>query len=568
MQLLILDTSQIQPYVFGSNRLRENIGASYLVAQATGQWALEKMPAPHNVADAQALTLNNDQWIERDGLRAEVIYVGGGNVVALFADRAEAEKYVRAYSRYLLQRAPGLQVVFWHEPFVWDGTRPGLHQAVQDGFRHLAQKKQGRNYSAPLMGLGVTEMCRSTALPAVALSPKIKNDDSSVYPISAEIQAKLNAAYQQGRALSLADRRLQAYLPCPDGYEYPRDFDDLGRSEAEQSYIAVVHADGDGMGSRFRAVGQGLSNRAYIDAIRNFSIQVDAAARQALQNTVQTLVAKLTQRQGDTLVHQSTFGDRLTEVVLQAADEASSAYYLPFRPLVFGGDDVTFVCDGRLGLALALEYMGRFAVHAANLSTKQGGTTVTASAGVAVVKSHYPFARAYALAVDLARSAKSYKRQIKALGAGLDWHFARSGLSGDVQTIREREYTAPPGRLTLRPVIVGDNPAHAQRTWRVIESGVTAFQDVYPVTQRPAEPNWSVRRNKVKALREVLREGGTAVTQFRVKFNKGETLPVVGADAGMTNWPETGWQLGSCGYFDAIEMLDWYIPFHPQGEVQ
>ena len=112
MQLLILDTSQIQPYVFGSNRLRENIGASYLVAQATGQWALEKMPAPHNVADAQALTLNNDQWIERDGLRAEVIYVGGGNVVALFADRAEAEKYVRAYSRYLLQRAPGLQVVF------------------------------------------------------------------------------------------------------------------------------------------------------------------------------------------------------------------------------------------------------------------------------------------------------------------------------------------------------------------------------------------------------------------------------------------------------------------------
>lgn len=42
MQLLILDTSQIQPYVFGSNRLRENIGASYLVAQATGQWGLWK----------------------------------------------------------------------------------------------------------------------------------------------------------------------------------------------------------------------------------------------------------------------------------------------------------------------------------------------------------------------------------------------------------------------------------------------------------------------------------------------------------------------------------------------
>jgi hypothetical protein len=41
MELVIVDTAQIQPYVFGSNRLRENIGGSHLVAQATGAWALE-----------------------------------------------------------------------------------------------------------------------------------------------------------------------------------------------------------------------------------------------------------------------------------------------------------------------------------------------------------------------------------------------------------------------------------------------------------------------------------------------------------------------------------------------
>jgi hypothetical protein len=41
--LLIVDTSQIQPYVFGSNRLRENIGASHLVASATDGWAKDAL---------------------------------------------------------------------------------------------------------------------------------------------------------------------------------------------------------------------------------------------------------------------------------------------------------------------------------------------------------------------------------------------------------------------------------------------------------------------------------------------------------------------------------------------
>jgi hypothetical protein len=40
MQLVIVDTAQIQTYIFGSNRLRENIGASHLVAEAAEGWAL------------------------------------------------------------------------------------------------------------------------------------------------------------------------------------------------------------------------------------------------------------------------------------------------------------------------------------------------------------------------------------------------------------------------------------------------------------------------------------------------------------------------------------------------
>lgn len=37
----VLDTGGIQPFIFGSNVLRENIGASELVHRATRLWAFE-----------------------------------------------------------------------------------------------------------------------------------------------------------------------------------------------------------------------------------------------------------------------------------------------------------------------------------------------------------------------------------------------------------------------------------------------------------------------------------------------------------------------------------------------
>lgn len=544
MQLLIIDTAQIQGYIFGSNRLRENIGASYLVAQATGEWALTHMPPNSNVSNGH-MDGDEKRRIEDNELTAEVIYAGGGNVVALFTDEPTAQEFTQNYSRDLIEKTPNLQVVVHHQPFDWVDS---LYEAVQAGFKALAQKKQRRTYSTPLLGLGVTEMCRSTAFPAVAQS--LYETDS--YPVSREV-------WQKEQAYGPAKDRLQEYLPVPPGYEYPRDFDDLGRSEGEQSYIAVVHADGDGMGRRFREVGRGKSNREYIEDIRRFSKTVNKIAQNALKDTIKALENLLKRCGGDKIQHTSPFGSLWAEVILQEVEGKDKVYYLPFRPIVFGGDDVTFVCDGRLGLSLALEYMGRFAAHSANRFEGQG--SVTASAGVAIVKSHYPFAQAYTITEELAKSAKHYRRE-KALDTGvIDWHFARSGILGSLEQVRRREYITPDGSLSLRPVTLGLNAAQSHRAWPVIAQGVTAFQDLNPEGKQ-RKPDWS-GRSKVKALRQALRDGPAAVQQFRAKYLDNKTLPNVATD--MSNWPEAGWQGEYCGYFDAIEMIDWFIPL-PQQE--
>lgn len=550
MYLVIVDTAQIQPYIFGSNRLRENVGASYLVAQSTTTWAKEavgQVSSRNNIKSDG--TLDGTKHIENpaNNLDAEVLYAGGGNFIALFRDEPLAKAFTCALSRKVLTDAPNLQLVIVHNSFDWSES---LAEKVKDTFKKLAEEKRARTLSAPLLGLGVTVMCRSTGLPAVAVAPAIRDDPAR--PASAEILAKLRVVKRKDGSLSEADLRLRELLPPPDGYDYPSQLDHLGGTRGEHNFIAVVHADGNGLGQRIMAIREKYpapsQNREYIKALRTFSEEVDKAAQQALRDVLDKLVARIQNDGGRRIVHRNALGKIIAEVQLRRED---GKWLLPFRPIVFGGDDVTFVCDGRLGLSLAIEYMRRLEEHTRNLPDGKG--RLTACAGIAIVKAHYPFARAYQLADELCRSAKNYRREIRGLrsdwdGSCLDWHFALSGLSGGIEEIRNREYRVQAGSLTLRPVALGATPQDSGRTWTVIEKGIAEFQG----------EGWAGRRNKVKALRDALREGPDAVEHFLTKFNEDHPLPEVGPL--LLNWKGTGWQGRYCGYFDALELADWFIP--------
>lgn len=535
MYLVMVDTTQIQPYIFGSNRLRENIGASYLVAQATGAWAHAAARAAAGGAEHCAPGSADDlRHIENTaGLEAEVVNDGGGNYRVLFRTSEQVERFARALSHTVLEKAPGLQIVMAHVEL-----QPGasLFEASEDLGLQLAGRKRERALPAPQLGLGVTLACQSTGLPASGIARPRKQD---AYPASPEIHAKLSATRP-------GDERLRALLDLAEGFDYPADLDKLGRSREEFSYIGVVHADGNGMGQRFRTVGQECrhDNLRYIETLRRLSQAVDEAGRAALRDTRDALMRRMVERADGKIVHCDWEGKPLVEIAPGEPDEPDAhVLFVPFRPIVFGGDDVTFVCDGRLALTLALEYLQHFEQRAQGLPGGPG----SACAGIAIVKSHYPFARAYALAEDLARSAKQHRRKEGIDGACLDWHFAMSGLAGDIEEIRRREYKVPAGDLTLRPVEVSAADARF-RTWPVINRGIDEFQG----------KDWAGRRNKVKALRDALRQGGDAVQAFLTKFNGGRSLPSVHPLP--ANWPQKGWQSEFCGYFDAVELADWFVP--------
>jgi len=501
--LTLLDTTGIQDYIFASNRLQENIGASELVYRATTLWAfdtLDKLKLQHNIDSSHPLdwTFKLDK-IEDGKLDAEVIQAAGGNTFILFKEKDNAIVFVKTLTLRLLKDAPGLTVLAQHL-HDFDFAKDSLFDARKTLEANMRQHKQTWLGHAATLGLGVTAMCESTGLPAVT---SLDGDNAGTL-ISAEVVAKRNFS-------QAANKRLDEQLePASDTYIYPFDLDKIGREKGEESYVAVVHADGNRMGEAAARLANGKPNREYITEIRTFSKKINEISLAALSRVV-------------ALVVQAVERDAIPLVV------EGGKKFLPLRPLVFGGDDVTFVCNGRIGLELAATYLETFRTEA-----EKHGLDLHASAGVSVVKLHYPFARAYALAEDLIASAKSLTRGENC--SALDWHFAQSGLSGSLEHIRKREYTVSDGKLYMRPMNLD--------TWHNVEKVIAAFSGEY----------WGEKRNKVIGLRESLRKGPDAVAKYIQDFALRDLPEIAGDEA-----RRTGWKDGICQYFDAIELLEHYV---------
>lgn len=97
----VIDATGIQKYIFGSNRLKENVGSSYLVKLVTDDWVKGCLKQLGNVHIPDA---NSNQWEprinENKEIIAELIYSGGGNRFLLFRDTEEnyAWKFTQSLS--------------------------------------------------------------------------------------------------------------------------------------------------------------------------------------------------------------------------------------------------------------------------------------------------------------------------------------------------------------------------------------------------------------------------------------------------------------------------------------
>ncbi|AKB19474.1 hypothetical protein [Methanosarcina sp. WWM596] len=531
-----IDTVGIQGYIFGSNNLKQNVGASGLVHFVTHELVYDELIKIGNsnierIDTELKYKIEHSKIIERDCLNSELIYSGGGNTVILFKNQELAKEFTKSYTKKVLLNAPGLQLIVAHSNFEWD--KNDLEKKVRETIHQkITQKKSNHvNPSSP-SGIGVNANCQYTGLPA---SETIQDDGKEIR-ISREVSSKLNF-------FRAANNRLLDNFLNKDKRDTNLDFvynaNEFG-SKDESSYMAVVHIDGNGMGKRIKEYSEKHKNdnREYINSIRSLSNSIKETSDKAVRTTISKLLESREYKDGKCKIGG----------IVEFQNK------LPFRPIIYGGDDITFVCDGRLGLNLSTFLLRQLTAEDNKLSD---GAPISARAGIAIVKTHYPFYQAIKLANNLAESAKSHINEIEKSScsangkvSAIDWHFASGGVVESIDNIREREYTVKDGKLNMRPLTLRGSTKTEWRTWETFLDIISKFKS----------KEWEGKHNKIMHLRDNLRDGPQAVERFinmyKNSLPKEEPLPKIKNNEGSD---KTGWIADRCTCFDAIEALDFFV---------
>jgi hypothetical protein len=144
-------------------------------------------------------------------------------------------------------------------------------------------------------------------------------------------------------------------------------------------------------------------------------------------------------------------------------------------PLIIGGDDLTVVCDGHYALEFTRVFLQAFEqeteIHEGITPIAQqafGVGRLSACAGVAVIKRHFPFSVAYGLAEQLIKSAKIVKRHTTCKVtdsiapstpfpcSAIDFHILYDTSGIDLKDIQAKLSPEANTQLYNRPYIVSD----------------------------------------------------------------------------------------------------------------
>lgn len=429
MHLLHIETSGNQRFIFATNKLRENVGASELIWRV-GQFAAAAA--------------------ERPGCRT--IIATSGKATILASDEESARAIVREVTSRAAREAPGVPVHGAITPF--DPTHEPLRDALAR-VRLVHESLRGTipSPAARFLRLPCVADCVTSGLPA-AIPGKHFHGSSGPAGVgdlrSAVSQAKWIAAESGIKRLAEAagDVPVMRTVAQLDALE-----------EDELDWLAVIHADGNGLGELLMHFDQIVERAApgggwdvHARLLREFSETLDQCTREAFAEAVAS--------------------------IWKARRGRSQASPLPLVPLVLGGDDLTVVCDGRFAVAFAREFLEAFERRTATglvgelsaLRPGAGSPGLSACAGVAIIKPHFPFHAAYELAEDLLASAKQVKQRVpESPCSALDFHVLYDSSDASLERIRTAlRLEGGETNLTARPYVVSsgfdDHPWVAPRT--------------------------------------------------------------------------------------------------------
>lgn len=465
---VLIESGSNQDYIFSSNRRAYAVGASHLLKQI-----------PNWVEAA----------VKRRGNRVDPVVITSSKAMLLVDDPNDGLTIVRYVTERAVTEAPGLDIWGYVEP---------LPDAVGDPMGRLttvlaAHAEQRWRRAQPVARAPMTPFlmgCGFTGRPAAQLW---KRGDTKV-PASAQAVAILGQA-------SSARREMTALLP---NHEEAIASTDDGEELVNAGWVAVIHVDGN-------EIGQKIVGITDIEILRSFSQDLEDATLGALREAVSQ-------------VSKGAIAEPKEDSSAQTADGAGAGTVEGWLlPLIVGGDDITVACDARYAVQFTRAYLTEFERLTAqsDVITGVAGSHLTASAGIAVVKPHFPFGSAYALAEELAGSTKrALKANANAAAhrSGYDFHVLRDSVIRSLSDMRIGEVAHGLGNISLDtgPWLAPPQTRPPEESEWVVAHDDQQLIDQVVAMVSDAEKDLS--QSERRRLRDALQAGGTAMDALKERF--------------------------------------------------
>jgi hypothetical protein len=358
--------SGIQGFIFQTNKLKEIVGASELVEQIC--------------------TTVFDKYAKS----GESVVRAAGNIKHIFDNKEDCENAVKKFPRKVMTMAPGITI---NQAVVAINVDLSDYADKANEIEKLLHTQRNKPLRSLTLGLIAIHRSPSTGLPAV------KESDDGMIDEASEKKIQQHQATRKLVEKSFGKNFLHEEIAY-----------DIENITDKNDWIAVVHADGNGMGAIFRETGKNK------DKMKIFSKRVSEITETAAQ-------------QAFGFIDENYEWDDI----------------IPVRPVVLGGDDLTLICRADLAVDYTKTFLTAFEEESKrslkDLNIAGGEKGLTACAGIAFVKSSYPFH----YAVDLAESlCKKAKKKAKAIDPNLApsclmFHKVQDSFVEDFKEIVKRE---------------------------------------------------------------------------------------------------------------------------------
>lgn len=410
--LAIYDFRSKQEYIYRTNRLQEISGASELIKGIYKEFFIElnkeHPESPKYIGLKDNISFSYDEFKDNENILGQALYEGGGTLMIIYRSEDIYMSANKRISRMVLAKTHSLSMIAAHIAF--DESKDFREQR-SDLYKKLSKCKSEIIPCLPCNVTPFTQISPSGHMPIAHV--EYKGRDKVELSRESRLKRKKNEAVEKEKrekGIRFIDTSL---------------LDEAVFEKGEDSLLAIVYIDGNNMGEKLKGCldkcSKGETIRVDIDkgveALRAFSA-----------DTEKTFVAD-----PYAAIYEWTKAHR-DEWMPQARNQWD------VRQVIGGGDEITFICTAKLALKLVQIYFTQ--LQKSNKGKKDNEKNY-ACAGIAIFHSHAPFARVYDIAEECCENAKKKARAVRSEttndGNYFDFYFCRSGLTNDMETIRETE---------------------------------------------------------------------------------------------------------------------------------